>query len=163
MFERGQVSTYDFFIAMILFLFLFLTLNFVWMQNTVSAEENREQGNIQFRALQAIDSMLKTRGWPPNWELDPAGVKTIGLAEEKGKIDSEKLAAFQSMDYTDSKNALGIADLNYFFEFDANGTADDFNKGNPVPVNVIGLTIQRMVQFKGEKAIVRFNVFREQE
>ncbi|MFH1234439.1 MAG: hypothetical protein V1493_02400 [Candidatus Diapherotrites archaeon] len=159
--EKGQVSFYDFLIAMMLFMIAFTVLNGVWVNNYANATGMFAMNDMESRTLQALNSLIKTKGYPENWNA--GNVEIIGLASKKNAIDEAKLAQFRLMAYDDIKEKLKLEGYDFNFEFYAQNPADDFNIFSSSPSissnpNIISLA--RAVEFKGGSAVVQFKVFR---
>ena len=157
---KGQVSIYDILMAFILFIFAFSILNGVWTKNYEGALDNIEFTEMESKALQAVNSLLKTRGFPGDWS--ESDVEVIGLAYKKNSVDEGKLALFSSMDYNAAKEKLKLGSYDFVFVFDAPGSVDDVNLvppgGIPGGANVVSL--KRIVEFNGGDSVVYFKVFK---
>ncbi|MFH1239801.1 MAG: hypothetical protein V1672_01165 [Candidatus Diapherotrites archaeon] len=157
--SRGQISAYDFMIAMFLFLLMFITLNSVWTGIYSSVVENQIQTQMHDSSYKALEVLIKTKGYPANWEDDPSNAESIGLAKRKNVFDDDKVTAFKSMDYDLSKELMGLGLFEYYLDVDSFGTANDFTKGISLPTDKDIYSASRIVNYKGAEAVVTLYVF----
>ena len=157
--SKGQIISYDFMVAMVLFLLIFLTLNSIWVGIFSSVDGNQMQSQIQDSAYKALEVMIKTKGHPTDWEDDPANAESIGLAKRKNVFDDDKVDAFKTMDYDLSKELMGLGAFDYNLDVNAFGTANDFTKGVLLPTDRDIFATSRIVNYKGAEAIVTLYVF----
>lgn len=158
--SKGQIISYDFMVAMVLFLLIFLTLNSIWVGIFSSVIENQMQNQMQDSTYKALEVMIKTKGYPQNWEDDPVNAEAIGLAKRKNVFDDGKVDAFKTMDYDLSKELMGLGVFDYNLNVNAFGTANDFTKGIALPTDKDIYATSRIVNYKGVEAIVTLYVFR---
>ena len=155
--KRGQISSIDAFIAIILFVMLFISLRGVWLNNMNVSSKKIIALEMQVSAQQAIDVLTKSGGYPADWESE--NVSIIGLANKPFVLDSQKVALFESMDYSLVKEKLGLQ--GYDFVFDLNSSLPGLNKsiGASIDNNKTIFQLTRNTVYAGGDAVVTFNVF----
>jgi hypothetical protein len=158
--EKGQIAALDAFVAITLFMLLYLSLDSIWNDKLLNIQQLEMQNNMQFKAIQAISVMLDTQGIPFNWEKSPADTNAIGLVGKNKEIQKDKLTAFASLDYNTAQFLLKTAPYNFRFEFDATGNNDDVNIGRNIDANNTVVAIERATKFNGGIAIARIKIFR---
>ncbi len=157
--SKGQVMAYDFMVAMILFLLIFLTLNSIWVGIFSSIIGTQMQSQTQDSAYKALEVLVKTKGYPSDWETDPANAEVIGLTKRKNVFDDDKVEAFKTMDYDLSKELMGLGAFDYNLSVKAFDTVNDFTKGITLPTDKDIHATSRIVNYKGAEAIVTLYVF----
>ena len=110
---RGQIFSSDLMVAFFLFIIIFSAIIIFWNNMIMFSSYDVENRYIESLAVEIADTMVRTGGYPSTWENSNA--TTIGLAEWDRKIDSKKISAFIAMDYSQSKELMGIGGYDYFF------------------------------------------------
>jgi len=160
--SKAQVSAYDFIIAMTLFLFMFITLHSIWAGNFNATVENQMRTQTQESGYKALEVLVKSSGYPLDWETDPNNAEVIGLAKRKNILDNDKVEAFKNMglvNYELSKNLLGLEIFDYRFEMDALEDINDFVVGADLPSDKEIYSTTRVVNYKGAEAVAQIYVF----
>lgn len=157
--ERGQISSYDALAALFLFLLAFTTLRGTWLGNLEVAENELEYNDMRSKAIQAIDSLVKTKGSPSDWNSE--NVELIGLAEKPSVLSESKLREFSSMSYTTVKELLWLGNYDFRFELYAAEPSKDLNVGMPVDGNSTIVSLRRTINYLGGQGLVVFKVFKE--
>ena len=157
--HRGQISSYDIFMAFVGFILIFSFLNFVWSQNFFRAIEQREIIQKQLNASQAVDVLIKSRGSPAAWETSPSSVEVIGLAKKKNVLSQAKLEAFEGLDYAIAQEKLKIGIYDFQFELKTSNPADDKTIGLEPPATEAVTVLRRNVIYKGVDSNVFFKLF----
>ncbi|MCX6802652.1 MAG: hypothetical protein NT067_06100 [Candidatus Diapherotrites archaeon] len=159
--NRGQVSFYDFLIAVMLFMIAFTVLNGIWTNNYSNATGMLAMNDMESRTLQALSALVKTPGYPESWT--GSNVEIIGLCSKKNTVEETKLEQFKSMtesSYATVKDKLKLTGYDFNFEFIAQNPADNFSVGSMPSSGKNIISLARAVEFKGGSAIVQFKVFR---
>lgn len=94
---------------------LFVFLVGVWEQNYQGILDDRVNENMRGRATQVADLLVKTTGYPTDWNLNPGAARSIGLATKEYVLSPTKVNAFAGVDYNTAKEKLGVQ--NYEFHF----------------------------------------------
>jgi hypothetical protein len=157
--QRGQVSAYDIFAAVFLFMLAFITLRGIWLNSIESAERAQALIEMKMKTMQAIDSLLKTTGYPNNW--DGGNVELIGLAQKENVLSRKKMLQFAALDYGSARELLQLGNYDFRFELHAKNSADDLNVGMAVDNNSTVVSLKRTVEYGGAEASVLFKVFTE--
>ena len=154
---KGQVSSYDVLIAVLLFMIMFLALRQVAINNIDIATNDLAYNEMKIHSQQALDSLIKTKGYPTNWNV--SDVELIGLAERPDVLSSEKVQNFIIMDYNIALDLLALGKYDFFFEIDSVNDDYDLNFGI-VLVQKEVVRVERLVLYKEEEANVLFSVFK---
>jgi hypothetical protein len=154
--KRGQVSSIDALIAILIFVLVLTSIRTIWMDNVHTAEITASATEINLSAQQAFDVLTKTQGWPTNWTT--SNVSIIGLADKPNVLSEQKVSAFESISYNTAKNKLSLQ--KYEFSFDINSTNPSYNKhiGSSLDGNTTVVLSKRVI-YKGGEAIVTLKVF----
>ena len=147
-FSKGQVSSYDVLIAIVIFMMMFVVLRQLPISNLASAVNDFSYSEMKIYSGQAVDSMLKTNGYPTNW--NNGNVVLIGLAERPNIIDSEKVEQLLLVDYESAKEALALNKYDFNFSIDSIDDSLDFSYGVSVPEDKEIIVIERVVYYGGE-------------
>jgi len=157
--EGGQVTSIDVIIAAILFIMMFLTLRGFFFGNLGVAQQDSAYLSAQVSAQQALDALIKTKGYPTNWSA--VNVQIIGLARKENVLDETKISDFLLLDYEASKALLALEGYDFNFELNATNPADNKSYGaNPSATSKV-VSLFRQVVYKGGDANVTFKVFYE--
>ncbi|MFA6065509.1 MAG: hypothetical protein WCW44_00860 [archaeon] len=153
---RGQISSIDLLVAILLFVLIFFSMRNIWIDNLSSALIESDKFQLQVLSNEAIDSLLNTPGYPLSWNAQ--NVELIGLADKQNVINSIKLAQFKSMNYETAKSKLGLG--LYEFSFDLNSINSEYNEhiGSNLDSNSNVFSITRKVTYKGVEANVVFKI-----
>jgi len=153
---RGQISSIDLLVAILLFVLIFFSMRNIWIDNLSSALIESNKFQIQVLSSEALDSLLKTPGYPTNWTSQ--NVQLIGLADKENVLNSIKVNSFKSLDYETAKSKLGLT--LYDFSFDLNSINPAYNEhiGSNLDSNSNVFSIIRKVTYKGGEANVIFKV-----
>ena len=157
--EKGQISTYDIIVALFIFVLVFATMRGLWISNLQKAETEQQYNKMKMKAMQAIESMVKIKGYPKNW--DESNVELLGLARKPNVLSESKLQQFAAMDYGNAKDLLLIGDYDFNFSLDAAEPTDNISVGMPLDNNSTIVSLKRIVKYKGAEADVVFKVFKE--
>lgn len=121
----GQVFSSDISISLALFLgllILYFAILQISEQKTFAFDEQRLMKN---KAHQIADLMVKTKGYPENWNR--SNVKIIGFATESNLINKSKVLEFMNMSDANIKEVLNTE---YDFELNISLGDEEFVKGN---------------------------------
>ena len=105
----------DFIISIAVFLIVITILltMFGHMTDQVSAEQSR--ADTDMAALFASDVLLKTSGFPDEWNATNA--VSLGLRNSDGRLNITKIKNFVSMNYNKSRQLLGFQDIDFNVTF----------------------------------------------
>jgi hypothetical protein len=156
--ERGQVSVFDLLASTFLFIIIFTAMRGIWLGNIDTAMNEMAFNEMQVKAQQVLDSLIKTEGYPSNWNSE--NVQLIGLADKPNIIGREKLSAFKTMDYNVASSRLSLGSYDFNFELTQNGAVVK-SVGIPVDTNKTVISLERIVIYGGSEAHVTFRVFQK--
>ena len=146
--SKGQVSSYDVLVAIIIFLMMFIVLKQIPMNNLTEAIDDFSYNEMRLYSQQAMDSMLKTNGYPTNWAA--GDVEIIGLAQKQNILDEEKVTEFLLLDYGDARNMLALGKYDFNFLVDSVDDSKDFSFGVNIQEDKEVIVIERVVYYGGE-------------
>ena len=146
--SKGQVSSYDVLVAIIIFLMMFIVLKQIPMYNLTEAIDDFSYNEMRLYSQQAMDSMLKTNGYPTNWAA--GDVEIIGLAQKQNILDEEKVTEFLLLDYGDARNMLALGKYDFNFLVDSVDDSKDFSFGVNIQEDKEVIVIERVVYYGGE-------------
>jgi hypothetical protein len=146
--QKGQVSSYDVLIAIIIFLLMFTFLRQIPINNLTEAMNDFSYNEMRIYSQQALDSMLKTNGYPTSWTS--GDVEIIGLVERENIIDEEKITELLLLDYNDAKDLLALGKYDFNFSINSIDDSKDFSFGLAVPADKEIIVFERIVYYGGE-------------
>ncbi len=179
--KKGQGMAIDLLFAVIIFLLILGASMALINSNTTTLVDKNILRELQERAIQTTDMLVRTQGQPNNWEdlgtIDEIGV--IGLAKRDRVLDEAKVDKFVQLianysdttgDYNKVKSLLLIGYDYYFKMTDSSGTTIVLYDGTGEPVksgippddrwdNMTAMRVKRIVNFEGEAAIVEFTIY----
>lgn len=112
--KHGQVASGDFIVSISIFLFMLAIILPLYVNMSYQSEEKRLLEDIQTRSGFVTDSLLKTGGWPEDW--NETNVEHIGLSDN-GRINKTKIRRLMAMDPSSVKRVLGMQDLELNISF----------------------------------------------
>ncbi|TDA29737.1 MAG: hypothetical protein DSO03_06695, partial [Hadesarchaea archaeon] len=95
--EKGQVLTLDMFLALSLTALLLSYSGLVMEQVHTRAQEEVSRYSLERVAGDAAEALVKTKGFPENWEDRPSTLQVLGLAEEPNVLSIKKLAYLREL------------------------------------------------------------------
>ncbi len=113
--SKAQTISGDFIISMVIFLIVLSLVipTFDRIAIQIKAEDDRRE--IETFSVFATDVMLKTAGYPQDWNETTVG--SIGLSDVSGRINLTKIKSFMRMDYRRAKDLLGLGELDVNISF----------------------------------------------
>jgi hypothetical protein len=167
--SRGQGIALDFLFAVLVFLLVLNSVMTIIDSGTQSVSEKNLLNNLNAKASQTMDLLVRTDGNPNDWEkLDLGDVVAIGLAKRDRALDEDKVGRFfelagsySSSDYNAVKSLLLIG-YDYYFELEDSeglvleqtGTPGDFRWEDMMQV-----TVQRVVNYNGVEVIAELSIY----
>lgn len=114
--HKGQVNSLDLLISIAIFVFLLVFLVMFWFVTTMNIENKIKENRLESTAIYISDTLMKTQGYPTNWEENLSTVHSLGLATySQNVLDSDKIANFTNLSYSTSKELLGVEYEYYFY------------------------------------------------
>ncbi len=92
---KGQTKI-EFVFSLVFFSILILFLTLQVTSNISSALSDSYFDSLRARAWSLADILVRTQGDPPNWEVNPASARYIGLASEPFNLSEAKLREVQN-------------------------------------------------------------------
>ncbi|MFC2143497.1 hypothetical protein ACFLQN_03795 [Candidatus Aenigmatarchaeota archaeon] len=149
MYKKGQIVSMDVLFAFMIFLIAIAFLMALWESRIDRLVENNDRNHLETLSLEIADRLIRTGGFPVDWETDPNNLITIGLASNDRIIDEEKLEAFFNLDYNTTRNLLNTMGYEFYFEFAG------FTKGI-YPVSEEIIFTQRIAIYDNEAELMSF-------
>jgi len=155
--SKGQVSSIDILVSTIIFILIFISLRGVWLENISEAENGFYFSELQLKSETALDSLVKTEGYPSDWSI--SNVELIGLAEKPLVLSETKVSNLVLMDYNTAKDLLGLGSYDFKFDIISENPVNNVSVGKTLDANVFVYSVKRTVVYKGGFADVTFKVF----
>ena len=109
--KKSQLFSLDLVVSLVVFLAMVVFLITVWNVSSLRLEEKRGSQELELLAFSISDLLVESKGIPENWEDAPANLEVPGLKLQTGMLDADKVAAFQALDYVQTKKVLNIESL----------------------------------------------------
>jgi len=111
--EKGQMVSNDFFIGIIIFLFVISLFLFSSNLIYIQTGQFREFEDLKQASIPAMNSLIYSPGDPGNWEEfdDLNGVSSIGLVSSRNELVQSKMDAIvdlNALHYSKIKELLGV-------------------------------------------------------
>ena len=158
--NKAQAVITDLFIALFIFLLLVSTIIFIWNRYSTRFNEDLEYKDMQLKALEISDLLIKTQGYPENWELDPSSVDILGLASSDRVLSEEKInALILNITYQNATMFLGLPTYDFYLRLSyLNGTMiQDYGLSSTSELSV---SVKRIVSYKNEKVIFETRIWK---
>jgi len=153
----------DLIASITIFVLAIALVMFSWSYASCQNQQQAVSNMIEKKALSVSDALIRTRGFPENWNTTT--VIAVGLASEEGVLNTTKVSEFIDMDCGKIKHLLGIENYNFYFEINdtltnaavetedgKNATKGEFPAGWATAV----VPIERYVLFGNRPAKMRF-------
>ena len=127
---------------------MFAILRQIPISNLTNAIDDVSYNEMRIYSQQAMDSMLKTNGYPIDW--DASNVEIIGLSERPNIIDSEKVSQLLLLDYDIAQDLLALGKYDFNLMIDSVDNSKDFSYGVSIPNDKEVIVIERVVYYGGE-------------
>ena len=144
--KKAQIFTLDFIFAIIIFITVIIILISAWDSSLEKIVVREQRNNLEILVRNAANILIQTEGSPSNWTTNVSLLgltfslsqnqfnsvyksRSMALNQRGGwNIDPQKITNLQTLDYTVSKNLLGLLRLDehyYLSIFEWNNT--DYN------------------------------------
>ena len=157
--EKGQTIIYDFMISFIIFVLFVFALNLQWSIKFDEIQEKHLDTKMRKRGIQAIQVLVKSPGYPKDWNSENAEV--IGLAERENILSQGKISELQNISYSDAKGLLLLAEYDFWLQIDALGEENDLNFGQEPQTPETAVRLKRDVLLNGGNANVYLTVYEQ--
>lgn len=115
--DKGQLSTLDLIVSMMIFLGIIYMFVWAWGEVQVTMWAFEDAQGLRDRALDITDVLLHTEGYPTDWEVfQNATVETvssIGLASEGSVLDRDKLERMSQLPSRLVRDIMGLGKSGY--------------------------------------------------
>ena len=121
--QRGQVVSYDIYLAVFVFLLLFGAMYLLWQGNLRQLDRERKLMEMKYTAIQVMDYLVSSQGSPVDWEVE-LNPTALGLASERLLISADKAtkmpglaeSGVDKLSYENSKELLGLSSYEYYLK-----------------------------------------------
>lgn len=142
--SKGQIITSDLLLAITVLSILVIYLGGA-IDNTLDKFASNEQlQDMELGAVKTADVLVRSAGYPANWEDYPASAISIGLSSSDRALNEKKLSVFTNLDYQTAKKLLGVSEYEFYFKLTRNGT----EKGL-LPAGEKSVTVRRIASYNG--------------
>jgi len=104
---------------------------------------SEKKAELESSAISISQTLVKSNGFPADWENDASRVEVLGLAETENILSIEKVRAFDSIPYNETGELLGIPG-DYYIEIRSADGDLIFSKGD-AKANASSVSIERIV------------------
>jgi len=166
--KGGQIFSIDMVISASIFIIVITTVIFIWYSYSLRLEENIKNEDLQIKAFQISELLIKQRGIPYEWEKESNKVKVLGLVSSDRTFSTKKLREFVKLNKSSIKEKLNIENYDFYFSLkDLNGALFQLGDENPSEAgtkptqnakNVIN--IKRMGLYGDQEVIMEFTLWK---
>lgn len=110
--SKAQALTYDFFLALTIFLFIINIALARWYFSALEIQETMEK-NFALKASISASQVWFKEGYPKHWNLN--NLNELGLSNE-GKINWTKVEMLSGLDYSKIVSLLSLGNYNLCYE-----------------------------------------------
>ena len=150
--KRSQVSMLDLFIGAFLFLSLITLVLITWNSYNNRLNERLVYEQIELKAFQVSDLLVRSPGSPTGWENNISSLKVIGLATKDRILSKNKVEAFVNLSNNDVTKILNLENYNFYFKL---GTYESGLTQN----GTITISLKRKVIFENETETMQFTLW----
>ncbi len=112
---RGQANSIDFMLSITVFTILLTVILGFWLVGILDMERMIARNRLEAEAVTISDLLVKSPGNPEDWEKNQSELGMLGLSNSDNVLNTDKVRNFTSMNYSLTKEYLGIADEYYFY------------------------------------------------
>ena len=163
--KRGQAAVTDLFIAISIFIILVTITTLTWNLYNIRLQNRFDYDDMMIKGFQVTDSLIKSRGIPPDWETQKptvSNIQLIGLSDNERFLLEEKVKAFADENIlkdTVIKDTLKINLYEYYFVLrHINGTKI-FTRGK-FPAGNFAVNLARLVIYQKEPSVLEFAIWK---
>ncbi len=167
--RRGQGFSSEFLLAYLIFSLVLIFAFYLWNTTTAAIIESKNRYEIEERAVDSAEKLLRTRGIPADWSL--SDVESIGLVDESRILNPGKVLNFvilmnsSNQNYENNRWLLGIGKYDFYFNLtDINGTTVIINEtlsstGKKAVNETSMITVRRTGLLENEIVILRLTLW----
>ncbi|MBU4266644.1 MAG: hypothetical protein L6243_00930 [Candidatus Altiarchaeales archaeon] len=167
--KKGQAFSTEFLLAYLIFSLVLVFAFYLWNTTTADIIEAKNRYEIEDKAVELAEKLLRTRGIPADWSL--SDVESIGLADESRILNSGKVLNFvilmnsSNQNYENNSWLLGIGKYDFYFNLTyINGTTMSINDtlcsaGTKAVNETSMITVQRTGLLNNEIVTIKLTVW----
>jgi hypothetical protein len=106
---------------------------------------NEGKAQLETSIVSITETLIKSKGYPTDWENNVPGLEVLGLAQTENILSLNKVNAFESISYNETKDLLGVSG-EYYIEIRSVDDQVFFSKGSEL-VNTSSVSLERTVFF----------------
>jgi hypothetical protein len=112
--RQGQAWSFDFLASVTIFFMVLIVLFFAWEYSAVQNTDQIIFNDMESRALNTVDTIIRTGGFPEHW--NETTVEVLGLASEENILNETKIVMLVNMDYDDVRRIMGLHPYQFYFQ-----------------------------------------------
>ncbi len=155
--HKGQIAALDFFIALLIFSVLLTITMLSWSSYHSKISERAEYHDMMTKAFQISDVLVKSPGFPSNWDEGNVGV--VGLAIEDRILSIDKVNAFANLSLNKTKSIFQIYGYKFYFNL-TKTNGEGIKEYGEEPNGEKSISIKRYVLYNDEKATMEFKIWK---
>ena len=163
--KKGQVVILDLIIALIIFLMTVIFILATYSFNVSRLDRDIRYNSLAIESFEILDFLVKSGGYPNDWNI--TNVKIIGLASGDRRLSTIKIQQFAQLNYTPTKELLGIAGKEFFLQIRSLDNINLFEAGvSPLENNTCNekyesITLRRAAFWEGQRVTVYFSLWND--
>ena len=156
----------DFLFGLLVFMVVFSLLVSSWFSNRNVLEQEETLRKTKLSAEQALDSLVRTQGYPADWEtLSIDDVNWIGLASQDRVLDEGKVAQLRSWsgdwnttqaNYSKVKEKLNLGEFEFHLSIQS---VPPVSMGWENDLNTTTISLSRVVTYQGSVTKIALKVY----
>ncbi|MBI2076078.1 MAG: hypothetical protein HYT72_02405 [Candidatus Aenigmarchaeota archaeon] len=146
--SKGQIIMSDLLLAITVLSILVIYLGGAIDNTFDKFASNKQLHDMELGAVKISDMLVRSAGYPANWEDNPVSAISIGLSSSDRVLDGKKLSAFTNLDYQTAKKLLGTSEYEFYFRLVRNGTEKGLLPGGEKTV-----TVRRIASYNGADTV----------
>ncbi len=157
--KRGQIAIMDLFLAVAIFTIIIVIVGIVWNTQTKRFEGSIAQNNMQIKAFQATDLLVKNAGVKTEWEENLTVLEILGLSTNDRTISEAKVSNFTSLNYDLVRQLLNIQDYEFYFRLLDDEGVLIMSSGKTPIATTVSIAVRRFVHYKNNPAILELTLW----
>lgn len=157
---KGQIWAFDFLIAVAFLLLVFVLSYLVWNITVIRGESELDYVSMRLVAAVFSDSLLLRDGDPDGWEY-ASSINAIGLVNENGVLDEDKLKKLNSTNYSVARRIMGLGKYNYFINITNTSDGNTLYEIGNKTIEVEKVVVERFALLNGDVVSIVFEVWKE--
>jgi len=138
--KRAQIFSYDMMFAIIIFIAIIFTYFHFWDQTFTSISNWQKHSEMKKIGYDASQILIMSPGIPFNW--NETSVAVVGLTTgEPNKIDNDKFARLESMNFTFFKEKMNLKGYNITIKVYNGAKHLETTIGDAIPADVLNKVI----------------------